>query len=359
MKIYFIVIFLFLFLGKSPLSFSQNNLELYYKYVNKAELAIINKDYNKATLHYHKAFAKHNIPSSIDIYNNIVANIMSNKLDNAIKYCYQLAQYQVGETFFKNKNTFNLLKSLPAWDTFINNIDNIEAKYKYSSNKISNILDSLITIDQDAHTTWFQSNKDHSSMQKMYEVDSITTKSLFHLFNTYGYLSEDKIGATIYNDTVLLFYPKFSIIILHAYQNRNMLDTTFNNILRKELYEGNVTPAFFAFVQDGGSHRQERIYYGSTLYNVFKGNLYKTKDHIHVNSLNKKKYTYRTINKHRQDIYLCSLKDLERKIIYNINNPMSEFRILGYYNNVQSFGNIASEQEFYRNSIFIKNLNNQ
>jgi hypothetical protein len=189
----FALLFCFIF------SYGQKNVKKYYEYVNKAELAICEFKYEKASRYYEKAFNAHT-PFVFDLYNAACLNVKFTKnFDLALKYSRILQQrdFDIAAIY----SIIDLKDSL-----IIQDFKNLKDSVKSLTNKnLKMILDQMLEEDQ----------KQADTPQEEYDKHMIRHSNLFklfELFEEYGPLTEQKVG--------FFDYSPIHTIMTHAAQNQ-------------------------------------------------------------------------------------------------------------------------------------------
>lgn len=191
----------------------QKNVKKYYEYVNKAELAICDFKYEKASQYYEKAFHAHT-PFTFDVYNAARLNIKFTKnFDLALKYAKILQERDFAGIYY----------AIDTTDTFnIQRFKNLEDSIKPLVNKnLMLILDQMLEEDQ----------KEATTPQEQYEkcmVHHTNFIKLFELKKEYGPFTEQKIG--------LYEYSPFQTILIHASQSQ----MSPQELLLEDVLNGNV-----------------------------------------------------------------------------------------------------------------------
>ena len=193
----FFTIILFLFC----ISFlqGQKNLQKYYQFINKAELAICDLKYEKASELYEKAFKEHT-PFINDLF--IATNInvkFTKKYNLSLNYAQILLQrdFEIGWIYRDIAPNDSLIaKQFKILEDTVRSLTNKNLKI---------IFEEMLVEDQ----------KKANTPQEMYdksEVYHTNFVKLFDLFNEYGSITEQKIG--IYE------YSPIHIILIHCAQNQ-------------------------------------------------------------------------------------------------------------------------------------------
>ena len=126
---------------------------------------------------------------------------------------------------------------------------------------------------------------------------------LKELISDFGFPTENTIGISIVNDTIIVPSP-VHIIIRHQYQNG---DYSLTPYLRKMVEEGMLSNREFASWHSIELGNQGRIAYGRTPFTIINNELYLRKESVGF---------IEQINLNRQDIYLSSFDIFSKKIKY-------------------------------------------
>jgi hypothetical protein len=321
----------------------------YNRYINKAELAIIDDKLIEAVSYFDSAMMIDSVSYAQDLYNASICALKTGKIETSLQYCYKLAARGVGEDFFKKKETYNSLTKHPDWNNLLQFAHNKRNKFTQQNQRVIKMIDSLVQKDQAMNKRWRESGR-AKEVEKLMDItnDTIAT-ALNNLLLKEGFLSEKIIGATPGEDGQFYIRTPFDVIIIHNYESRRVGDTLFNNVLRKALTEGFIKQDYYAFIRDfaGGPNTIDHfgssqlfVQYGCTIY--------------------KNKYSdLPAIEKNRNRIGLCTLDEYTKKIIFNIQNPNTVFQINGNCGRIANFKNAESESMFLKsNEIFIKGIPN-
>lgn len=240
------LIFLISFLFCIIFSFGQDNVKKYYEYVNKAELAICDFQYEKAAQYYEKAFNSHT-PFAFDLYNAARLNIKFTKnFDIALQYAKILKERDFGGIYYE----------IDTADTFhVQCFKNVEDSVKPLVNKdLMLILDKMLEEDQ----------KQASTPQEMYEkcrVRHTHFVKLFKLKKEYGTLTEQKIG--LYESSPI------HIILIHAAQNQmSPQELLLQDVLDGNVYAENYMQFFDLYLENIGQSPR----YGYGWFSIFISN---------------------------------------------------------------------------------------
>jgi hypothetical protein len=310
----------------------------YFDYINQAELSITSGDIQLGLNNYQRAFKINSLPFASDLYNASMCAISLNRFREAMSICWQLAESGVASAFFDKASAFSSLKKERKWSKLLQHADEVKnqlaVKYKVVNDKIS----TLYQADQKMHSVWASSDHNRKLAGDVRVIDDSISRELMDMFETNGYLSEFKVGVSVVEDTILTD-PEFTIIMLHNYQGLyGNSDTLFSTILWNQLLAGTIRPDFYAKIQDGGSSKGDRPYYGSQLlYWNYKCKLYRRKV---AQDLIKK------IEANRQIIGLPPLSDLMAKILFNAERRNHGFLIDQFASGVHRFSDSHAEQNF-------------
>ena len=173
----------------------QKSVKKYYDYINKAELAICDFKYEKASQYYEKAF--HAItPFCNDLFNATILNVkFTKKYDLALNYSRQLLQkdFEIGWVY----NLIDPKDSLIALK-----FKSLEDTVKSQTNKnLKLILEEMLEEDQ----KWRHGEID---MCKIIEVDKNNFLKIVSLKKEFGALNEDIIGLNHNYKTLLIHFAK-------------------------------------------------------------------------------------------------------------------------------------------------------
>ena len=218
----------------------QNNTQKYFKYINKAELAICDFKYEKASQYYEKAF--HAItPFCNDLFNATILNVkFTKKYDLALNYSRQLLQkdFEIGWVYrlIDSKDSLIALKFKSLEDTV-----------KSQTNKnLKLILEEMLEKDQ----------KEATTPQEKYEkclVHHTNFIKLFELTKEYGTLTEQIVG--IYE------YSPIHIILVHAAQAQmSPQELLLQDVLNGKIYAENYIKYYDLYLENIG--KPTRFGYG-------------------------------------------------------------------------------------------------
>lgn len=281
----------------------------YYTYTQNAENLILSRQYAKAKEQYNLLSQNYPILFARDIHNAIRCSVLSRDFKAAFVWSEKMALKGVELPYF-NAKIFAGMRKNPEWKSFTIKYDSICALAKSNWNlKLRQELPNLLNEDQADYGL-----ENRKKPKVLYETTERITDKLIDLLKTEGYPSEEKIGSPVKNDTILVSFPDFYVLIKHAVQQKPKNLEVLNQILNKSVQ---------SFEYDGKRSGNSNNEFGSC-FRIYKGNLYNSKS--------------------------CGKYDLEiRKISFKFNN--SNGFIMDYDNFVIEAYNPANSKEaddFYK-----------
>lgn len=225
-----------------------------------------------------------------------------------------------------------------------------------ANKELNEQLNSLINYDQEWAVKWRNSSHSDTLYKQLKKnMDSLSLE-LKKLITISGFLTEEKLGVALKNDTILAFQPPYFIIIIHNFEKNTFLDPElinspdiFTSLLLKAVKEGKLKPEVFAETSDWGTGINAN-YGTSSFFNIYKNNMYKSK---HFSS--KKEIT--KIESARKEIGLGNMNDYAKKIKYRIEMPNSQFFIAVGIHEMDNFLDKESETNFFQgNDLFLKKI---
>lgn len=305
MKLYYfsIILIAFSFEGQSQ------NTSAYTKYINLAEISIIDSLFDNALLNYKKAFTDDNKPFAKDYYNAALCAVKLNRYSIAEDYLWKLADQGF---------TIDSLKSKPGFQKYIKSGSFKLLKSKIVLNKtvfpvknyhLKTSLDTLLKDDQYFRVRNSGNYMKHEYRNIIKELDSINSYKLIALITKYGFPNESAIG--LYDNH--LHSSNINAIIQHQQFGSPTRTVNFSTIILDAIKKGEIT-----------SNN------GLTLYTLSAGgdSLYGSGCFFYVEQPDGKyKYAYypkflkgleEKYNKNRALINLESLDDYRKKVIYRL-----------------------------------------
>ena len=231
-------LWMLIFCFATMMAYSQNNLQKYYEYINKAELAICRENYEEAGEFYKQAFAEFP-PFGRDLF---FASTLNYKYlhndEEALKYAYILQQMNEGiAEYFLNddeKEEYpNLQKQLEIMQDTIKVLVIPELK---------EALEKLHDADQKPRRNYLEDYPEDENYEN-YEnririVDSVNLLELKALYQKYGEINERNAGRT--------FHRTVHIVLLHNTSWSYNLD----NVILKEVMKGNFDARIYIELKD-------------------------------------------------------------------------------------------------------------
>ncbi|MFH6937337.1 hypothetical protein [Flavobacterium sp. FlaQc-30] len=253
----------------------------YYTYTQNAENYILTRQYGKAKEQYNLLTQNYPILFARDIHNAVRCAILSRDLKTAFEWSEKLALKGIELSYFNSK-IFNGMRKNPDWKNFSIKYDSV---CKISQNKwnlnLKKGLNNLLIEDQ---ADYGLANRKNS--KALYETTERVTDKLINLLKREGYPTEEKIGSLVIKDTVLISFPDYNVLILHAKQQVPKNLTVLNEFLDKS---GNTLE------YDQKRHFNNSLGYNSC-FRIYKGNLYNSKACSQNNSLEVRKITFKFSN---------------------------------------------------------------
>lgn len=234
----------------------------YYTYTQNAENYILSRQYAKAKEEYNLLAQKYPILFARDIHNAVRCAILSRDIKTAFVWSEKLALKGIELSYFKAK-IFNGIKKNPEWKSFSIKYDSVcKVTQSHWNLKLKNELTDLLNEDQADYG--LENRKD---AKKLNATTERVTGKLIDVLKKEGYPSEERIGSSVKNDTTLISFPDFNILIVHALQQMPENLDVLNELLNKSSN---------ALEYDGKRNFNNVLGYGSC-FRIYKGNLYNSK----------------------------------------------------------------------------------
>ena len=313
-----ILIFLFLITLCIQITYAQN-MQAYYKVINEAELSIVNGDYGRALIFY-----QHVLPNSQksfikDFYNAALCAILIKNNKLALRYTKELLQKGLPIDSIETNKYFQPILAFAEWEKIKNQYSLIREKYDSHINKpLRDTLHMLFKRDQ-----YFRRINGSYKVygDTIHKIDVENDRILKVIIKRYGYPNESLIG--IDNDINLV--KGFEFVIWHQTTLNHISD--YQEILREAVKKGNVLPSRAAEIIE--NHIGQEIYYIHFFYRCACDNGCSDS----LTSAIKNKLFFSSIplakknqfNKVRQEIYLESLDDYNKKILFNLRDKRFKF----------------------------------
>lgn len=253
----------------------------YYTYTKNAENYILGRQFGRAKEEYNLLAQNYPVLFARDINNAIRCAILSRDLKAAFWWSEKLADKGVDLPYF-NAKVFSSVRKNQEWKNFSIKYDSISKAAKAKWNlPLKKELDNLLNEDQAEYGL-----ENRKSPKVLYETTERVTDKLIDLLKREGFPSEEKIGSLVIKDTVLISFPDFNVLILHAIQQSPKNLKALNELLNKS--SNNLE-------YDQKRSFNNTIGYGSC-FRIYKGNLYNSKACSQNNSLEVRKISFKFNN---------------------------------------------------------------
>ncbi|WP_052600369.1 hypothetical protein [Aureispira sp. CCB-QB1] len=174
---------------KYEIEYKKEAIQLYYQFVHKAELALIDNEFQIALDNYLLAEQKRTLFIR-DALNALTTSIEIKKYDVAIKFAKQLILKGLPYTYFEKKVFFQDFIETQDWASLKN--ARIESKINLQLRKK---IDSLCKRDQE-----FRSDYEFY-IDTIIAIDTLIKSEVLNIFATHGYPSSELTG-------IIAVYPK-------------------------------------------------------------------------------------------------------------------------------------------------------
>ncbi|WP_264529048.1 hypothetical protein [Flavobacterium sp. N502540] len=234
----------------------------YYTYTQNAENFILARQYGRAKEQYNLLAQKYPVLFARDIHNAIRCAILSRDYKNAFWWGEKLALKGIELPYFNSK-IFAVMRKNPEWKSFSVKYDSVSKNTQHKWNlNLKKELTNLLNEDQAEYGL-----ENRKSARILHETTERVTGKLIDLLKKEGYPSEEKIGSLVVRDTVLVPFPSFNVLIIHALQQKPDNLSILNELLDKSSN---------ALEYDGKRRVKNMLGEGSCL-RIYKGNLYNSK----------------------------------------------------------------------------------
>lgn len=302
------------------LSTAQTKTEVYHKYINQAEIHIINHEEFDALKCYTNAFKIQN-PFASDVYNALVCAIKVKNDSKAIDFCLDLARKGVGKLFF-NKALFQTLNQHSKWPMVLRLAELRKKRLEKKNEQLFKTLNYLLEKDRENAliNRTLITNPNIETWNRVIKTTDSISGVILKIYQKTGFLSEERLGVALYSDTSIIPNQKYEVILVHCFQSGSYkYKEKLLMYIRQSLLSGQFNPHGL------------NIFFNLT--STFDFSLNISRFYLQSDcKLYKKKFSdFETwkIDHFRKDFLLCSLNDYEAKVIYNSLNPNSEFLIVG------------------------------
>ena len=301
-----------IFCLSTVMAYGQNNLQKYYEYVNKAELAICRENYEEAGEFYKQAFAAFP-PFGRDLH---FASILQRKYlhneEEDLKYAYLLRQmnHDIAEYFlYEEKELYpDLQKKVEMMQ---------DTTKVLVIPELVEALEKLYDDDQKVRQNYLEYYPDDENYENhrnvMRVIDSVNVMALQALYQKYGEINERKAGMGFSHGAAYL-------VLLH-----NTVDLyNPDNIILEEVMKGNFDARWYMELKDRYLGMAEDTSYYETQNGIIVHNLFfllEPEDVIQV-------------NQNRKEINIAETwADRKEKLLHRFYEKNYDFRLC----NIKSF----------------------
>jgi hypothetical protein len=280
----------------------------YFAYINKAELFITDKEYHNSLVYFDSAFAICK-PLAKDLHNSILALIKTGENKNILKdYSYLLAEKGVGSKYFQ-KGTISAITNEKFWRDLKIFADRAEQESKQRTYTLRKQISRLYEESKKIENTINASKEVSPEGRMSNNSDSITLK-LINLMPAGRLFSENELGVALIGDSVLTpFYDYYSIILLSFQVGGEYVQDQLAERIENTLNQTLISSDDAAIFWDTG---KEYFRYSTGNFAYLKlvdCQLYKS---------NFPQRVLFEINQFRNKKNLCTLEEMERKVIFNV-----------------------------------------
>ncbi|MFD2891135.1 hypothetical protein ACFS5J_03795 [Flavobacterium chuncheonense] len=270
---------------------------VYTLYINKAETFILNENYSDALQFYKKAFSINIKPIAKNCFTAMQVAALENDVKSFKSFSIKgLERGLLATCFTKDSLISNFISQNHLEDFITNNTKKATKKYSKSINhflldtiqKLSHIdnkwkihyLDSLSYVDSNNKTKY---REKYDSI-----VSDIVENKLIPIIKKHGYPSERNINLEFVPNKNNPYNYSFSnnrtkLILLHYYSFPRTCD--YNDLLKNEVYRGNLTAEHFAEIMDFQAKYNEEKFCKVEYYNEW----HQTKDSTKFEAINNRR----------------------------------------------------------------------
>ena len=281
--------------------------------INKAELAITNKNFTSAETHYLAAFKINETPPAIDLQNAITTAIKNGKLDLSFELCRKLASLGVGRRYFEQRK-FAPLNQMKGWQEILYYAERKKEEFKNENSALYEMQKEHFAVTR-ASFNDISSDSMLLLSKKKREIEN----RLLDIFRRNGYLSEYKIGVNLKEDT-LITDPVFTEIIewnyivqLSTHEQAYLIPDTFYSILKTAHDQGLVPYDYIERVVSNQSVDSLRLP---------RPDVAHCKVYLCASTASPEK-----IDVGRKLLGLCTYDEYLQKIRYSVDNAKDDFNI--------------------------------
>ncbi|TPE45191.1 hypothetical protein [Pontibacter mangrovi] len=287
-----------------------NYTEVYHPKINKAELLVVEGQYEEALEAYEQAFDAVPSPFARDYYNAAICALLQDKERKAFNYLEELVQKGVSLEYLHGQPVLDSLEGSRRWRKFAKKYPKRRTKYEHTYNQeLRADLDELYARDQYFRQAEGGMRVHGDTIRKIEEAN---TKLLLGWVKEFGYPGEDLIGVA---DT-LEQLPRFSIVIERQTKMRKGHD--FTEVLLEAVQQGRMAPQPAAYLLDQQAGRNK---YGSRAF--VKIHCRSCSDDEELGQLDDylvmkvSEEEQQLIDKRRKELGLEPLEDYKRKVLHS------------------------------------------
>lgn len=287
-------------------SHAESHVRKYFDAVNKAELSLVKDGYEEALKIYQEAF-KMMDPFASDVSNAFECAMIEKDTVLAIKFCRMLAEKGVGPRFF-DKKCFSGLAGCHQWPQIISLATKVKQRFLKKNLLLERKLSFLQQKDRESAIK-FRSlidTLDFYNWKAQIDFADSLAIVLNRIFKNHGVVNERRLGVAIADDTSLVPNYTYDVMVLHCFQKAsvsNRIDLSSQIIAA--LNKGLISPVSLRVLFKMSPAFDTRLD-ETRLFVRSKKVLYRTKFRLDDEWM---------INRMRNAFFMCSLSDLEKKVI--------------------------------------------
>jgi hypothetical protein len=301
----------------------QTALKQYYHCTNRAELYIVNNQWDSSLFYYRKALALNRRPFAKDLYNALLVACRIKQYPTAYQYAYKLAgmgyhlnnlrKDSAGNAFWQNSQYRQRLKKLAEKPPVL---------YDRAYRKL---IEQMVHDDQYFRTKPGSYQLYDDTIRK---IDRVNVFALQRLIATKGFPSEYRIGV----DSVDLLTPLHDIIFIHQSSGPYQI-INFSKEVRQAVLDGDIE-------QNNGAYLISRM---DGYFRYSTGGFYRMQFDT-VSTVTSKDTTYATewgyitpdnrkaqeLDSIREELMLEPLADRFKKEVFYLRQPLFLINANGY-----------------------------
>ena len=307
--------------------------EVYNSYVNNAELYITDGQYQQALSQYEQAFET-GTAFTADLYNAAVCAIKLNSKDKILKLADKLADKGVGESFF-DKNIFKEYLKNQSFKKICAKAEKVKQQYNKTNKTYTEKLEEFVALDRGYNKLRLTKYSEHygaipDTLEMLFRTN---TRNLFNYVKEHGFYTEEKIGASVVNDTIVSIAHDADVVFLHYLEmgNDQQLLHHIKNLYVNNLKEGRIPPSHISSIVRMTEHIFGDV--GEYAYKIYHCKLYK------MNKLPEPE----KVARNRKQYLLGSIDDYGQKLAYRYSENKDfifNYALIGGY----------IDEEFLKNS---------